>query len=154
MCRVISRSSYRSEGRQVPMWYVYFLELANKNIYVGSTNNLKRRFSSHTAGNVLSTRGHLPIKLKTYVAVETETLARNLEKYLKSGSGKAFAKNGFGIKAEPAMKLHRSEAEVISSHPLFGTDTAILQDTNFIRRPEIQTRFSQCLSLYWPAHHA
>jgi hypothetical protein len=29
--------------------------------------------------------------LRTYVAVETETKARELEKYFKSGSGKAIA---------------------------------------------------------------
>jgi len=39
------------------MWYVYFLELNNGNIYVGSTDDLKRRFSSHQAG-VLSRQNH------------------------------------------------------------------------------------------------
>ncbi|MDR3424742.1 MAG: GIY-YIG nuclease family protein [Alphaproteobacteria bacterium] len=29
------------------MWYVYFLQLHNGDIYVGSTNDLKRRFSCH-----------------------------------------------------------------------------------------------------------
>jgi predicted GIY-YIG superfamily endonuclease len=32
------------------MWYVYFLQLNNGDIYVGSTNDLKRRFPSHQAG--------------------------------------------------------------------------------------------------------
>lgn len=73
------------------MWYVYFLELSNGDIYVGSTNNLKRRLSSHQTGDVLSTRAHRPIRLKSYVAVETERHARELEKYFKSGSGKAVA---------------------------------------------------------------
>lgn len=73
------------------MWYVYFLKLNNGNIYVGSTNDLKRRFSSHQTGHVLSTKAFLPAKLKSYVAVEDEALARELEEYFKSGSGKAFA---------------------------------------------------------------
>jgi predicted GIY-YIG superfamily endonuclease len=77
------------------MWYVYFLQLENGDFYVGSTNDLKRRFSSHQAGQVVSTRAHLPVKLKSYVAVETEALARRLERYFKSGSGKAFAKKRF-----------------------------------------------------------
>jgi hypothetical protein len=34
----------------------------------------------------------LPATLKSYVAVETETIARALERYFKSGSGKAVAK--------------------------------------------------------------
>lgn len=28
------------------MWYPYFLQLRNNDIYVGSTNDLKRRFAS------------------------------------------------------------------------------------------------------------
>jgi putative endonuclease len=73
------------------MWYVYFLELANDDIYVGSTNDLKRRFASHRAGQVASTRAYQPAKLRSYVAVETEEHARELEGYFKSGSGKAVA---------------------------------------------------------------
>jgi predicted GIY-YIG superfamily endonuclease len=77
------------------MWYVYFLRLTNGHIYVGSTNDLKRRMLSHNAGRVLSTRSGLPAKLRAYVAVETEAVARQLERYFKSGSGKAVAKKRF-----------------------------------------------------------
>jgi putative endonuclease len=73
------------------LWYVYFLQLNNGDIYVGSTNELKRRFSSHQAGHVLSTKAYLPVVLRSYVAVETEEHARELEVYFKSGSGKAVA---------------------------------------------------------------
>ena len=73
------------------MWYVYFLELSNKDIYVGSTDDLKRRLSSHQAAQVISTKQYLPASLKSYVAVETENHARELEAYFKSGSGKAVA---------------------------------------------------------------
>ena len=77
------------------MWYVYFLQLRNNDIYVGSTNDLKRRFATHQAGEVLSTKLNLPAKLKSYVAVETGALARELERYFESGSGKAFANKRF-----------------------------------------------------------
>jgi len=77
------------------MWYVYFLQLRNGDVYVGSTNDLKRRFASHQAGRVLSTRAHVPAALKSYVAVETEEHARELERYFKSGSGKAVALRRF-----------------------------------------------------------
>jgi predicted GIY-YIG superfamily endonuclease len=73
------------------MWYVYFLELANGDIYVGSTNDLRRRVKSHQSGHVQSTKFHLPVVLKTYVAVETQEHARELETYFKTGSGKAIA---------------------------------------------------------------
>ena len=77
------------------MWYVYFLELANGDMYVGSTDDLRRRLTSHQSGQVQSTKAHLPAALKSYVAVQTENNARDLERYFKSGSGKAFAKKRF-----------------------------------------------------------
>jgi len=83
------------------LWYVYFLELANGDIYVGSTNDLRRRVKSHADGQVLSTKSHLPVALKSYVAVETEAVARALERYFKSGSGKAVAKKRFFSRNAP-----------------------------------------------------
>jgi len=77
------------------MYYVYFLELNNKTIYVGSTPDLKRRIDSHQKGEVLSTKAYIPVKLKSYIAVEEEKTARELEKYFKSGSGKAIALKRF-----------------------------------------------------------
>jgi predicted GIY-YIG superfamily endonuclease len=32
------------------MWYVYFLLLSNGDVYVGSTNDLRRRVDSHSKG--------------------------------------------------------------------------------------------------------
>jgi putative endonuclease len=77
------------------MWYVYFLQLSNGDVYVGSTSDLRRRMTSHEKGQVLSTKPYLPLSLKSYVAVQTEETARQLEKYFKSGSGKAFANKRF-----------------------------------------------------------
>ncbi len=77
------------------MWYVYFLQLDNGHVYVGSTNDLRNRVVSHERGQVASTKAHLPATLKSYVAVETERTARELERYFKSGSGKAFANKRF-----------------------------------------------------------
>ena len=74
------------------MFYVYFLELKNKDIYIGSTNNLKKRIQEHSFGLVKSTKLYLPIKLSAYIAVYTDKKARELEKYFKTGSGKAILK--------------------------------------------------------------
>ncbi|QOZ22583.1 GIY-YIG nuclease family protein [Bradyrhizobium sp. CCBAU 51753] len=82
------------------MWYVYFLELSNGDVYVGSTNDLRRRIASHQQGHVISTRGLLPVVLRSYVAVADEQTARALERYFKSGSGKAFANKRFLRKAD------------------------------------------------------
>ena len=73
------------------MYYVYFLELSNNDIYVGFSSNLKQRFKAHNDGKVPATAGFLPVKLKSYVAVEAKEKAMTLEKYFKSGSGKALA---------------------------------------------------------------
>jgi predicted GIY-YIG superfamily endonuclease len=69
--------------------------LRNDDIYVGSTNDLRRRIASHENGGVTSTKTYLPLTLKSYVAVATESNARELERYFKSGSGKAFANKRF-----------------------------------------------------------
>jgi predicted GIY-YIG superfamily endonuclease len=74
------------------MWCVYFLELANGDVYVGSTNDLRHRVESHRKGQVNSTKAYGPVSLKSYVAVQTERNARELERYFKSDSGKIFAK--------------------------------------------------------------
>ena len=77
------------------MWYVYFLELRNGDTYVGSTSDLRRRYDDHQRGRVESTKDLQPAVLKSYVAVPTEQHARALERYFKTGSGKAFAKKRF-----------------------------------------------------------
>ena len=71
------------------MWYVYVLEMADGEHYVGSTNDLKRRMAEHARGKELSTKWRLPIELEAYIAVKSEATARRLERYLKSSSGKA-----------------------------------------------------------------
>jgi putative endonuclease len=77
------------------VWYVYFLGLSNDDVYVGSTGDLRRRIQSHERGQVQSTKAHRPFVLKSYVAVSDEATARKLERYFKSGSGKAFANKRF-----------------------------------------------------------
>ena len=82
-------------GTHICMWYVYFLRLSNGDIYVGSTNDIERRVKSHTSGQVTSTKAYLPATLKSFVAIETERHARELEAYFKTGSGKAVATKRF-----------------------------------------------------------
>ena len=72
------------------MWYVYILKSGlDGQLYVGSTNDLRRRIQEHQNGQCKSTRGRIPLDLAAYVAVKHESTARELEKYFKSGSGKA-----------------------------------------------------------------
>lgn len=75
------------------MWFVYVLRsLKNRLLYVGSTNDLKRRFWEHNQGLNKSTKPLKPWELVAYIAVLDEQTARSLEKYLKKGSGKTFLK--------------------------------------------------------------
>ncbi len=70
------------------MWYVYILRsAADGKLYVGSTNDLKRRLEEHQEGRCEWTRSRRPLRLEAYVAVKTDALARSLEEYLKTGSG-------------------------------------------------------------------
>jgi hypothetical protein len=46
----------------------------------------------HNAGEVRHTAKWKPWRIKTYIALVDEVRAKELERYLKSGSGRAFAK--------------------------------------------------------------
>lgn len=66
------------------MYYVYVLEsLLTKELYVGSTNDLKKRFKNHNEGKVISTKRYRPWKLIYYEAYIEEQLARMREQKLK-----------------------------------------------------------------------
>jgi len=72
------------------VWYVYIIKSTSKKYtYIGSTSNIERRLAEHNTGHVKSSRPFRPFKLSAYVAVESEKKARELEKYFKTGSGKA-----------------------------------------------------------------
>ena len=72
------------------MWYVYIIESRKKNfIYIGSTNDLKRRFIKHNNGMSQSTKAYRPYELLACIPVQLEVQARSLEQYFKTGSGKA-----------------------------------------------------------------
>jgi putative endonuclease len=75
------------------MYYVYLIEsiaiLGRR--YVGMTSDLKRRLQDHNAGKSSHTAKYLPWRLVTYVAFSDRRKAEEFERYLKSGSGHAFA---------------------------------------------------------------
>ena len=75
------------------MWYAYIL-LSQKDHkrYIGSTNNMTRRLGEHHSGSVEAIRFRRPLELVSYIAVNTERQARELESSLKTGSGFAFIK--------------------------------------------------------------
>lgn len=76
------------------MKYVYILISVNfpDRHYVGMTGDLKARITKHNAGEVSHTSKYRPWTLKTYLAFSDEQQAIDFERYLKSASGRAFAK--------------------------------------------------------------
>jgi predicted GIY-YIG superfamily endonuclease len=65
---------------------------APQHYYVGITEDLRSRLRRHNAGEVSHTSKYAPWAIKTYIAFSDEKQAFAFEKYLKSPSGRAFAK--------------------------------------------------------------
>ncbi|OHA06490.1 MAG: hypothetical protein A2934_00005 [Candidatus Sungbacteria bacterium RIFCSPLOWO2_01_FULL_47_10] len=73
------------------MFYVYILKSkVDKKLYVGSTNDLRRRFEEHNKGQVRSTKSCAPFELRYYEAYFSEEDARRRERSLKK-DGNALA---------------------------------------------------------------
>ncbi len=71
------------------MFYVYVLKSCVDNkLYIGSTNNLRRRFAEHNDGKARSTKARRPLTLRYYEAYTCECDARAREYSLKK-DGKA-----------------------------------------------------------------
>jgi len=73
------------------MRYVYLLEGRESERYVGATTDLRRRLAEHNAAKSIQTAKFMPWRLVTYVAFSDDGKATAFERYLKSGSGHAFA---------------------------------------------------------------
>jgi len=73
------------------------LQLKEDKPYVGSTPDLKARLQEHRKGESKYTSKYLPFKLVAYVCFANRLTALRFERYLKTGSGKAFRKKRFGV---------------------------------------------------------
>ncbi len=78
-------------------FYVYILVTkADPSIhYTGTTTDLKERLSMHNRGKCKNTAVYRPWRVETVIAFTSETKARAFEKYLKTGSGREFARRHF-----------------------------------------------------------
>jgi predicted GIY-YIG superfamily endonuclease len=72
------------------MWYVYILRACDDTSYVGCTTDINRRLNEHNRKKVAYTGDKVPLLLITYIAFSNKYKAFEFEKYLKSGSGRAF----------------------------------------------------------------
>ena len=79
----------------VTMWLVYILKCSDNTFYTGCTSDLEDRMKRHSKGENTYTKGRLPVMLVYYSAFQNKYKPYEFEKYLKSGSGKAFAQKRF-----------------------------------------------------------
>ena len=77
--------------------YVYVLQsVANsEKHYTGFTTNVEERIKKHNNGEVSHTKKFRPWALKNYFWFQDKLKAAKFERYLKSGSGRAFCKRHF-----------------------------------------------------------
>jgi len=79
------------------MHYVYIIRSRShpKQRYIGITNDIDSRLKKHNSGGSPHTSKHCPWSLETSVGFSDEAKAVAFERYLKTGSGFAFAKKHF-----------------------------------------------------------
>jgi putative endonuclease len=75
-------------------WYVYILQSEDhpENFYTGLTEELQSRLRKHNNCEVSHASHYKPWRIKTAIAFTDVQKARDFESYLKTGSGRAFAK--------------------------------------------------------------
>jgi putative endonuclease len=78
-------------------YYVYILvsDIDDERHYSGVTRDLKARLIEHNGGKCPHTAKHRPWKIEIAVEFRSEVNARRFERYLKSGSGREFARRHF-----------------------------------------------------------
>jgi putative endonuclease len=79
------------------MRYVYILQSDSRpeQRYVGITADLQRRLKDHNSGKSPHTSKYRPWHVVVALRFEDDQRARAFEKYLKSGSGRAFTNRHF-----------------------------------------------------------
>ena len=75
-------------------YYVYILESEKSagHYYIGLTDNLAERLKRHNTGAVPHTAKFAPWRIKSAIAFRNRNSAADFERYLKTSSGRAFAK--------------------------------------------------------------
>jgi putative endonuclease len=79
----------------VETWTVYLLRCSDDKIYTGCTGDFNRRLEDHRMGLGGFTSSRLPLSIIVKVDFYDKQRAFDFERYLKSGSGKAFVKRHF-----------------------------------------------------------
>ena len=76
--------------------FVYVLRSERRDLlYVGVSSNVAQRLATHNSGGSLFTAPHRPWRLAASIELPSEALTVEFERYLKSGSGRAFVNRHF-----------------------------------------------------------
>ena len=86
------------------MFYVYILKSTKDgNLYIGYTNDLKKRFEAHNKGKVFSTVKRRPLLLVYYEAFKAQRDATTREQQIKQ------FKSAYGhLKKRIALSMHEA----------------------------------------------
>ena len=108
------------------MYYVYLLRSLSDSTqrYVGFTTRAPEvRLAEHNAGHSIHTNKFKPWKIIGHFAFDQQCKAENFERYLKHGSGHAFANRHFGkstlrsfSEAGPPPPLPQPETSGLPTH--------------------------------------
>ena len=90
-------SFFTQTGESSTLKYVYLIQSIPypDQRYVGITSDIEKRISAHNAGQSPHTSKFKPWKPVSYLAFSNTEKAMEFEKYLKTGSGRAFANRHF-----------------------------------------------------------
>ena len=71
------------------MYYLYVIQSeTKKSIYIGSSQDLRKRLERHNGGYVTSTKSGVPWKIIYYEAYRKKTQARRSELFYKKSQGR------------------------------------------------------------------
>ena len=90
-------------------WTVYLLICCDGRVYTGCAQNVEKRIQEHREGRVQFTKSRLPVRVLVMIRFEDRLNAFQFEKYLKSGSGRAFLKRHFVGRTVSAIAPSRGE---------------------------------------------
>jgi len=98
-------------GIEKTIVYIVRSETDPKHHYVGITNDLASRLSWHNSGPCGHTVRYRPWSLVVSIEFSDAKAARRFERYLKSGSGRAFSRRHFGPTTSPATQAFVGSAK-------------------------------------------
>ena len=80
------------------MYFVYILKsLKDNHLYIGRTNDIKRRLAEHNRGAVSATKSRKPFILLKMIEAESEMESVHLEREYKKGYKREEIKREFGL---------------------------------------------------------